>query len=135
MKKNDTPQDNICTHRGVKKALYISNDDGSYDIEPSSGWEIEELATMQAVEEFKRLEKEAFEQYIKQEKSPLEVWMYKRRMTLKTLSECTGFWQISIKRDFKYKRFLRLKPSRLAVYADVFDITQSELLDPTKLEQ
>ncbi len=135
MKKNDTPQDNICTYGGAKKALYISNDDGSYDIEQSSGWEIEELATMQAVEEFNRLENEAYERYEKQERSPLEVWMYRRRMTLKTLSECTGFWRICIKRDFNYKHFLKLKPSKLAVYADVFDITQSDLLAPTKLKK
>ena len=135
MKKSNLPQDNICTFEGAKKALYVTRDDGSYEIEQSSGWEIEELATMQAVEEFKRLEHEAYERYEKQERSSLEVWMYRRRMTLKTLSECTGFWRICIKRDFNYNRFLKLKPSRLAVYADVFDITQSELLKPTKLEE
>jgi len=76
MKKSDLPQDNICTFEGAKKALYVTRDDGSYEIEQSSGWEIEELATMQAVEEFKRLEHEAYERYEKQERSSLEVWMY-----------------------------------------------------------
>ena len=135
MKKSDTPQDNICTFEGVKKALYVANDDGSYEIEESSGWKIEEFATMQAVKEFKRLEKEAFARYRKKERSPIEVWMYRRRMTLKTLSECTGFWRISIKRDFNHNRFLKLRSKRLAVYANVFDISQSELLKPMKLEQ
>lgn len=130
MREEEAPQDNISIYRGGRKALYASRANGEYTVTPSSGWAIEEMATMQAVEEFQRLEREAYEGFLEQRTSALGVWMNRRRMSLKTLSECSGFWQWSIKRHLNYAVFASLSPKKIAIYCDVLDVTPDELFDP-----
>ncbi|MEJ2489964.1 MAG: BtrH N-terminal domain-containing protein [Sulfurovaceae bacterium] len=103
MKQTEVPQDNIHTFNGERKALYAFNDNDECVITPSSGWSVEEMATMQAVEEFKRLEKEAYEGFLNQDVSPLAVWMYRRRMSILTLASCMGYWQWKVRSHLKYK--------------------------------
>ncbi len=134
MRQEEAPQDNIAIYHGARKALYASREGGEYAITPSSGWAIEEMATLQAVEEFKRLEAEAYRALLEGHTSPVGVWMYRRRMSLKTLAECTGFWQWQIKRHLKYGVFKRLSPKTLALYCDVFDITSEELHHPKEAD-
>lgn len=130
MREDEIPQDNISIYRGGRKALYAAGENGEYKVTPSSGWAIEEMATLQAVEEFERLEREAYQGFLDKRISPLGVWMNRRRMSLKTLSECSGFWQWSIKRHLDYATFASLKPKKLAIYCDVLDVTMDELVDP-----
>jgi hypothetical protein len=130
MREEDAPQDNIAIYQGVKKALYTMRENGEYKVTPSSGWAIEEMATLQAVEEFNRLEREAYQGFLEKRISPLGVWMNRRRMSLSTLSECSGFWQWSIKRHLNYATFASLNPKKLAIYCDVLDVTPDELFDP-----
>lgn len=130
MKKEEAPQDNIAMYEGGRKALYTVVDEGKFEITQSSGWSVEEMATLQAVDEFVRLEHEAYEGFIEGKLSPLGVWMYRRRMSIATLSQCTGFWQWSIKRHLKFNIFKTLSPKKIALYCDVFDITLEELHHP-----
>ncbi len=129
MKRDDAPQDNIAMYHGGRKALYVA-DEGKFEITQSSGWSVEEMATLQAVDEFVRLEYEAYEGFVEGKLSPLGVWMYRRRMSIATLSQCTGFWQWSIKRHLKPDIFKRLSSPKIALYCDIFDITAEELLNP-----
>lgn len=130
MREEEAPQDNISIYRGGRKALYAAKASGEYTVTPSSGWEIEEMATLQAVEEFNRLELEAYEGFLEKRISPLGVWMNRRRMSLKTLSECSGFWQWSIKRHLNYGHFASLNPKKIDIYCEVFDINRDELFNP-----
>lgn len=130
MKKDDAPQDNIAMYHGGRKALYAVADEGKFEITQSSGWNVEEVATLQAIDEFQRLEVEAYKAFQEGKLSPLGVWMYRRRMNLATLSQCTGFWQWSIKRHLKSDVFRGLNSQKIARYCDVFDITPEELCNP-----
>lgn len=126
----DTPQDNICTYQGAKKAIYSTNENGEYEIIPSTGWSVEELVTMQAVDEFKRLELEAFESWENKNSSALEVCMYQRRMTIGTLAQVVGLWQWRVKRHFDYKTFSKLSEKIIARYCVALDMSRLELLNP-----
>lgn len=130
MREEEIPQDNISIYHGAKKALYASRSSGEYAITPSSGWKIEEMATLQAVDEFRRLEHEAYADFLKQHASPLTVWMYRRRMSLQTLCECSGMWQWKVKRHLKYDLFTKLNPKTIGLYCDLLDITEDELYHP-----
>jgi hypothetical protein len=133
MKQTEVPQDNIHTFNGERKALYAFNDNDECVITPSSGWSVEEMATMQAVEEFKRLEKEAYEGFLNQDVSPLAVWMYRRRMSILTLASCMGYWQWKVRSHLKYKNFKKLKPKVLELYTQTLDISLQQLLDPKEI--
>lgn len=130
MKKEDAPQDNIAMYQGGRKALYVLGDKGGFEITQSSGWSVEEMATLQAVDEFRRLEREAYKGFQEGTLSALSVWMYHRRMSLLTLSQCTGFWQWQVKRHLKADIFNALSPQKIAIYCDVLDVIPEELLNP-----
>jgi hypothetical protein len=133
MKKEETPQDNISMYKGGKKALYAAGE-GKFEITQSSGWSVEEMATLQAVEEFERLESEAYDAFINGKASPLGVWMYRRRMSLATLSDCTGFWQWTIKRHLKPTVFGSLNGQKIQHYCDILDVTLQDLMNPAKVQ-
>ena len=130
MKKEDAPQDNIAIYEGGRKALYAVADEGKFEITQSSGWNVEEMATLQAVDEFVRLEREAYQGFVEGKLSPLGVWMYRRRMSIATLSQCTGFWQWNTNRHLKSNIFKSLSSKKIALYCDVLDITPEELHHP-----
>lgn len=130
MKKDDAPQDNIAMYQGGRKALYAVADEGKFEITQSSGWNVEEVATLQAIDEFQRLESEAYKEFQEGKLSPLGVWMYRRRMSLATLSQCTGFWQWQVKRHLKVNVFNALSPQKIALYCDVLDVAPEELRHP-----
>jgi len=130
VKREDTPQDNIAMYQGGRKALYILEEQGGFEITQSSGWSVEEIATLQAVDEFRRLERDAYKGFQEGISSALSVWMYHRRMSLLTLAQCTGFWQWQVKRHLKTDVFNTLSPQKIAIYCDVLDVTPEELDNP-----
>lgn len=127
MKQEDVPQEGNKTLAGVKKAVYALNENGDYETVASKGWEVEEIVTSQAVEEFERLANEALERAQKGEASVLEYHMYKNRMDLALLSQTTGFFKWTIKRDFKIDKFHKISDERALTYAEVMGISVDEL--------
>ena len=128
MKVDDVPQEKNKTLDGVRKAVYAVGKDGGYTSVASDGWNAEEIVTSQAVEEFERLASLALEETKKGLASPLAYHMYKNRMDVALLAQTTGFFQWTIKRDFKVARFKKLGEKRLQSYADVMGIEVEELL-------
>ena len=127
MEQNKVPQDNIVTYANNKKAMYATDSSGEYDVVASSGWEIEEEATMQAVRELERLADEACQQVIKGERSSLYFHMYNCRMDLQVLSESTGLFKWRIKRHFKPSVFCHLSKTILDRYGNALGMTTEEL--------
>jgi hypothetical protein len=127
MKIDEVPQEKNKTLDGVRKAVYAVDEDGSYTAVASDGWNAEEIVTSQAVEEFERLASLALEKTAKGLDSPLAYHMYKNRMDVALLAQTTGFFQWTIKRDFKIEVFKKLGEKRLQSYADVMGIEVSEL--------
>lgn len=127
MELNEVPQDNISTYANNKKAMYATDSNGNYDVVASSGWKIEEEATMQAVQELERLAKDAYTQVSSGSKSPLFFYMYDKRMDLQVLSESTGIYKWRIKRHFKPSVFWKLPSKILDHYGIALGMTTDEL--------
>lgn len=127
MKQDTVPQDTISTYDGNKKAMYATDDKGNYTLVASSGWEVEEAATMQAVHELQRLTEEARSLVLEGSKSPLFYHMYARRMDIQILAEATGIFKWRIKRHFSPKIFHTLSAAMRARYADALGLTTDAL--------
>jgi len=127
MKQEEVPQENNKTLAGVKKAVYATNEAGDYGTIASKGWEVEEIVTSQAVEEFERLANEALAKVQNNEASVLEYHMFNNRMDLALLSQTTGFFKWTIKRDFKTDKFNKMSHERALIYAEVMGISIDEL--------
>lgn len=126
MEINDIPQDNSKIFRGQRKVVYATKD-GNYQTATTNGWETEEFATEQVVEELNQLTAEALDAVKRGEKSPLFYYMYRYRFDLPCLAQATGFWQWQIKRHFKPRVFAKLSDKVLERYAEVFRVSTLEL--------
>jgi len=126
MKKDEVPQEKNQTLEGNRKALYAIDEDGKYTTVASDGWSAEEIVTTQAVEEFERLANDALKRAKDGKCSMLEYYMYKNRMDLSLLSQTTGFFKWSIKRDFKISNFNKMSDKRASIYADVLGMELDE---------
>jgi len=127
MDVNSVPQDDSSTYAKHKKAIYAADNEGNVGVVASSGWEVEEAATKQALHDLEDSAKEAYELVKSGEMSPLYFHMYDVRMDLQVLSESTGFFKWTIKKDFDVAKFAKIKAKRLAVYAEAMGKTEEEL--------
>jgi len=127
MNINNVPQDKISTYSNNKKAMYALNEKGEYEIISSSGWDVEEEATIQALQELKRLAREAYEEVQRGEKSPLYYHMFEQRMELLVLSQAIGMFQWRVKRHFKPSVFKKLSSSMLEKYSEALGLSVTDL--------
>lgn len=122
MKVNEVPQDNIRTLAGEKKLLYALDEDGRYTGATTTGWEVEETVLIDALEDYDRKAEEARQRVLKKQSSPIEYFMYMRRMDLTTLAQAMGLFRWQVKRHLKPGVFRRLDPAFLQQYADLFRV-------------
>jgi len=127
MDNSKVPQHNISTYANNKKAIYATDENGKYGIVASSGWDVEEAATKQALQELERLSNNAYDQALSGQASPLYFHMYDRRMDLQTLAQATGMFQWRIKRHFSPTAFDKLSGKMFARYAETLGISVEEL--------
>jgi len=123
----NVPQDNSSTYGEMKKAIYASTKEGKIKSVGSSGWDAEEIVTKQAIDELEEARMKALKEVQKGKKSPLYYYMYEIRMDLTVLSQSTGFFKWTIKRDFEPRVFLKISQKRLLAYSDVMGKTPEEL--------
>jgi hypothetical protein len=127
MESSKVPQDNISTYADNKKAFYATDADGSYTLVPSSGWDVEEAVTTQALQELERLTREAHREVSTGKNSPLYFHMYACRMDLQVLAETTGMFKWRIKRHFKPAVFNKLSKALLERYSSAMGISIQNL--------
>jgi hypothetical protein len=132
MRERDVPQEGNATLEGKRKAVYAVGDDGRLRIVESSGWEVEEVVTRQALAELERCAQQARERVVAGRSSPLEYHMYRARMDVALLSQATGLWRWRVRRHFRPGIFARLPRALLQRYADALGMTLEALsrLDP-----
>lgn len=128
MEIEQIPQDDSKIFRGQKKVIYATRN-GNYETGTTTGWEDEEFATTQAVDELQQQAEQALQAVRTGEKSALYYLMYKYRFDEASLAQATGFWQWQIRRHFKPKIWVKLSEKKLGVYANIFYITMEELKD------
>jgi hypothetical protein len=127
MKQQQVPQDEISTFASNKKAMYAVDETGHYGIVSSSGWEVEEMATRQAIEELERQAEAAYEAVSEGCMAPLYYHMFDRRMDLQVLSESTGMFKWRIRRHLKPAVFAKLSDTLLERYAEALGISVETL--------
>jgi len=123
----NVPQDDSSTYAKNKKAIYAKDEDGSLKVIGSSGWNVEEEVTKQALDDLKQSAEDAYCKVKKGEKSTLYYYMFALRMDLQLLSEITGFFKWTIKRDFKPSIFEKISDKRLSVYAEAMGKENKDL--------
>lgn len=126
MEIEQIPQDDSKIFRGQKKVIYATRN-GSYETGTTTGWEDEEFATTQAVDELQQQAEQALQAVRTGEKSALYYLMYKYRFDEASLAQATGFWQWQIRRHFRPDIFAKLSEKKLKKYAEVFGLSLGEL--------
>jgi hypothetical protein len=127
MRDNEVPQEGNSTLGGHRKALYARGEDGKLHIVQSAGWEVEEIVTLQAVEDLNRLAEDARQRVIAGQTSALEYHMHKARMDVPLLSQVTGLWQWRIRRHFRPNVFHGLSAGLLRRYGEAMGLTVEQL--------
>jgi hypothetical protein len=127
MDLNAVPQEGNATLGGHRKAMYAKDANGRMVLAPSAGWEAEEIVTSHAVEALHAQAEEARERVKAGTASPLEFWMYERRMDLPLLSQTSGFWQWRVKRHLRPEVFVTLPARHLARYAQALGVSAAAL--------
>lgn len=124
---DEVPQDGNVTLGGHRKAVYARGADGKVVVVPTSGWEAEEIVTLQAVDLLKQQADEARARVEAGTASTLEYWMYARRMDLALLAQGTGIWRWRVKRHLRPEHFARLDTALLQRYADALGLSVEQL--------
>ena len=127
MEITNVPQEDSSTYAKNKKAIYARDEDGSIKAVGSTGWNAEETATTQALQDLLDSQAEAYEEVRRGAKSPLYFHMFSARMDLQVLSETTGFFKWTIKKDFNPERFAKISEKRLEVYSEAMGISPEDL--------
>ena len=127
MKTSEVPQEGNATLAGLRKAVYARDVDNRIVTVASAGWEVEEIVTQQAADIFSAYADQARSRVLKGESSPLEYWMYARRMDIATFAQSSGMWRWRIRRHFQPTRFARLSPKLLDRYAHALGISSETL--------
>lgn len=127
MEVNEVPQEGNRTLGHHRKALYAKDACGRVIIVPSRGSEVDETVTLQAVERMNALAADARRRVQAGDASPLEYWMWTKRMDIALLSQVTGIWQWRIRRHFRPAIFIRLSPRLMARYAEALGLCVEEL--------
>jgi len=136
MKKNEVPQDDDGLQQGkFRDVCYVVDDNGNYTTELSTGWSPKNEAMKQAWEEVNEKVEKARQDVLSGKSSILAWHMEKNIMEIKLLSNYTGIARRKIKKHLKPDVFSSLDESVLQKYADTFNITLEELLNPGEFEK
>lgn len=127
MNIDEVPQEGNATLAGARKAVVARDGNGRMVTVASRGWEVEEIVTTQAIDALKQQAAAALERARAGQASPLEYWMYERRMDVVTLAQSTGIWRWRVKRHLPPARFARLSDRLLNQYADALGLSVTQL--------
>lgn len=127
MRDQDVPQEGNATLGGQRKAVYARAADGRLHLVSSAGWEVEEIVTRQAVDEFLHLAEAARQRVLAGQSAALEYHMYRMRMDVPLLAQATGLWQWRVRRHLRPAVFVRLTAGVRRRYADALGIAPEQL--------
>ncbi|GAB2885357.1 hypothetical protein GCM10027046_12230 [Uliginosibacterium flavum] len=122
MEIDQVPQDDNRTLGGHRKVVYARDANGKMVLVASKGWEVEEIVTTQAVDAFHAQAEAARTRVAAGQSSPLEYWMYARRMDVEMLAQVSGLWQWRIRRHLRPDVFAGLAPKILTRYAEALGL-------------
>jgi hypothetical protein len=127
MKKEEIPQDLGALGKITGEVCYVVDESGKYTTVLSNGWEVKSSALDKAWEDVKQRISAAAEKVRMREASPILFFMELRVMDVSIVAAYTGFWKWQVKKHLKYANFEKLGESKLAKYAELFEISVEEL--------
>jgi hypothetical protein len=134
MYRDEVPQDAAILEQWHEIA-YAVDEEGSYVLVPSAGWEPSNLVNVQAWELIAAQVSRALEQIHRGEASPLLYHMERNQMDVALLARYVELTRWRVKRHLKPRPYAALKPEIRARYADVFRIPENKLDElPTRVE-
>ena len=127
MRSKEIPQDKDSFYDGALRACYAVDDEGRYVMTTSRGWQVETLATRQAIEDLERKLEQTRRDVVRGALSPLAYHMVSRMMTTRILAQSAGFMSWRVRRHLKPRVFGRLSVSILERYAEQLDLSIEQL--------
>lgn len=123
VKDHEVPQDAATSHYGgARKLIYALDSKGDFVGVQSSGWEAEADATTIALALLAQQCEDSWRRAQQDETSPLEYYMYYRRMDVALLAQTSGFFKWRIRRHFKPKIYARLSEKNMLRYAEALEL-------------
>ena len=127
MRPDEVPKEDAPVLGGVRKVVYVVDQDGHYLIAQSGGMEAEVTVTEEAVAWFARLAEDARQRARRGETSPLEYHMFRLRMDVPTLAQATGLWRWRVRRHLTPKGFENLTPKLQERYAEAMGLSTAQI--------
>ena len=126
MKETEVPQESGAL-RNIKEVCYVTDSQGNYTTQLSSGWEVKNIALQASLQHLQEQIDQAKTDVIAGRKSPIVYYMLLNRMDWTVLASAMHRWQWIIKRHSKPSVFKKLSPKTLQQYATIFGISVEEL--------
>lgn len=111
----------------TKEVCYATDASGKYTTELSQGWEVKAGALDVAWQDIAERVAAAREKVLRGEASPLLYFMELRLMDVGVLAGYTGFWKWQVRRHLRPDVFKKLSERKLHRYAEIFDVSISDL--------
>jgi hypothetical protein len=127
MKKEEVPQDPGSLGKVTKELCYATDDTGKYTTELSQGWEVKTGALDVAWQDIAERVAAAKEKVLRREASPLLYFMELKLMDVAVLAGYTGFWKWQVRRHLRPAVFKKLSERKLRRYAEIFEVSVSDL--------
>ena len=127
MKKEEIPQDLGALGKITGEICYAVDESGKYTAALSNGWEVKSSALDVAWKDVEQRIEAARQKVMDKEASPLLFFMELRVMDIPIVSAYTGFWKWRVKKHLKYHAFQKLSDSKLARYAELFEVSLPQL--------
>lgn len=127
MKISDVPQDRGMIQGQLKEICYAVDENGSFVLAKSAGWEPKNIANDQAWELIKEQVRDTICKINAGKLSPLAYHMVRNQMGVGLLAKYAGYSRLRVWRHLRPAGFRRLKPGQLKRYADIFAMDVEEL--------
>lgn len=128
MKLSEVPQDRgMIDEKQLNEVCYAVDEDGSFVLAESAGWEPKNIANDQAWDLIHEQVEETLEKIKSGKLSPLAYHMVRNQMGLGLLAKYAGFNRLRVWRHLKPAGFKRLTPEQLKRYATIFGIDVADL--------
>jgi DNA-binding phage protein len=111
----------------LKEVCYAVDEDGSFVLAESAGWDPKNIANDQAWDLINEQVKETLEKIKSGKLSPLAYHMVRNQMGLGLLAKYAGLNRLRVWRHLKPAGFKRLKSEQLKRYAKIFGIDVADL--------
>src|ERR1700722_19465210 len=127
MKKEELPQDLGALGKITGEVCYVTDESGNYTTVLSNGWEVKSSALEVAWKDVEQRIRDSHDKVIKKEASPILFFMELRVMDIPIVAAYTGFWKWQVKNHLKYNVFQNLSDSKLSKYAELFEVSLTQL--------